>query len=138
MCERKFTLSVPVDIASDKREHAARTLRPKLHRYLDKYLVDLNTTAVQQDASRLSIDGEDLSDPDALLNRLEVNRDITPVDCFRGGTAEAKRVFRRFLDHRLSAYEANCCRALKTDHLCAMKIDQGPVPSDCSLGVFRL
>ena len=98
---------VPVDIASDKREYAARTLRPKLHRHLDKYLVDLNTTAVQRDSSRLSIDGEDLSDPDALLNRLKVNRDVAPVDCFRGGTAEAKRIFRRFLDQRFSAYEVN-------------------------------
>jgi deoxyribodipyrimidine photo-lyase len=71
---------VPVDMASDKREHAARTLRPKLHRLLEGYLVNLNTTAVRNDASRLSIDGEDPSDPDALLNRLKVDRDIAPVD----------------------------------------------------------
>lgn len=30
---------VPVDTASDKREYAARTLRPKLHRHLEEYLV---------------------------------------------------------------------------------------------------
>ena len=98
---------VPVDVASAKREYAARTLRPKLHRLLEDYLVELNTTAVEHDAMRLSIGGEDLSDADSLLNRLKVDRDVAPVDCFRGGTAEAKRVFRHFLDQRFSAYKAN-------------------------------
>jgi len=98
---------VPVDTASDKREHAARTLRPKLHRHLEEYLTDLDTTAVEHKATRLSIRGEDLSDLDALLDRLKVDRSVAPVDQFRGGTGEAKRIFRRFLDRRFSSYQAN-------------------------------
>ena len=98
---------VPVDTASDKREYAARTLRPKLQRHLDEYLVDLNTTAVEHDATRLSNGGEDLSDLDTLLDRLNIDRSVAPVDDFRGGTGEAKRVFRHFLDRRFSSYQAN-------------------------------
>lgn len=96
---------VPVNTASDRREHAARTLRPKLHRHLKDYLVDLNTTAVENDAGKLRINGEDPSDPDALLARLALDRSVAPVDSFRGGTNEAKRVFRRFLDEHFSSYE---------------------------------
>jgi deoxyribodipyrimidine photo-lyase len=95
---------VPVNTASDRREYAARTLRPKLHRHLDAYLVDLDTTAVEHDATGLSINGEDLSHPDALLDRLKVDRSVAPVERFRGGTGEAKRVLRRFLDRRFSSY----------------------------------
>jgi deoxyribodipyrimidine photo-lyase len=98
---------VPVDKASDKREYAARTLRPKLHCHLGEYLVDLNSTAVEHSATRLSIGGEDPSDPAALLARLRVDRSVAPVDHFRGGTGEAKRIFRRFLDRRFSLYQAN-------------------------------
>ncbi len=32
---------VPVELASDKREHAARTLRPKIQKHLDVFLVGL-------------------------------------------------------------------------------------------------
>lgn len=32
---------VPVELASDKREHAARTLRPKIQKHLDEFLVGL-------------------------------------------------------------------------------------------------
>nr|MBA3951892.1 deoxyribodipyrimidine photo-lyase [Rubrobacter sp.] len=32
---------VPVELASGKQEHAARTLRPKIHEYLDDFLVEL-------------------------------------------------------------------------------------------------
>ena len=50
--------------------------------------------------TKLSSGGEGLSDPGALLNRLKVDRSVAPVGSFRGGTGEAKRVCRRFLDQR--------------------------------------
>jgi deoxyribodipyrimidine photo-lyase len=37
---------VSVELASDKQEHAARTLRPRIHEYLDDFLVELKPIEV--------------------------------------------------------------------------------------------
>ena len=41
---------VPVELASSKREHAARTLRPKIQKHLDRFLVELESTKVEHDS----------------------------------------------------------------------------------------
>lgn len=54
-------LVVPVELASDKREHAARTLRPKLRRHLDNFLFELEPTEIEQ--SSLDMAAEGLTSP---------------------------------------------------------------------------
>jgi deoxyribodipyrimidine photo-lyase len=44
---------VPVELASDKREHAARTLRPKIQEHLDEFLVGLEPTTVEKQPTAL-------------------------------------------------------------------------------------
>ncbi len=89
---------VPVEVVSPKAEYAARTLRPKLHRHLDDYLIALNTTPLDKDSLNLPADGLDLSDPQALVDSLKLDRSVPPVGrLFKGGTREAKRLFSRFL-----------------------------------------
>ena len=90
---------VPLEVASQKTEHAARTLRPRVRRHWDDYLVALRTTPLKQDSLNLPGDGEDLSDPERLLDSLKVDRSVGRVShLFRGGTQEAKRLFSRFLE----------------------------------------
>ena len=50
--EVETDLVVPVDTASEKEEYAARTIRPKLHRLLETYLLPIESPA----AKRKSID----------------------------------------------------------------------------------
>ena len=97
---------VPVDLASDKREYAARTIRPKINRHRDRFLVELKTTAVEKDAGSLKIDGGlDLSDVPALCDSLTLNREVGPVsDFFPGGTTAAKTRLRALLDDRFEDY----------------------------------
>jgi deoxyribodipyrimidine photo-lyase len=93
---------VAVDAASDKLEYAARTLRPKLNRVLDDYLSPLEESAVQVSSLDLPIAGDvDLSDVDRVLARLRIDRSVEGVRRFRGGTGEARRRLREFLDHGL-------------------------------------
>jgi deoxyribodipyrimidine photo-lyase len=96
---------VPVGVVSGKREHAARTLRPRLHRHLDDYLVELATTPVDHGSLGLGLDGLDLADPDALLAGLDLDRGVPPVPLFRGGTSAAKRLLLGFLDEHMSGYD---------------------------------
>lgn len=95
---------VPVETASDKREYAARTIRSQLNKAADNFLEDLDTTAIEKHSTNLSMNGEDLSDVAALLDKLSVDRSVEPVPEFVGGTSRAKAHLRQFIENRLAAY----------------------------------
>lgn len=96
---------VPVEVASDKREYAARTIRPKLREHHSKFLVDLRATPLTKDSRRLSVDSMDLSNIDRAISQLKLDDSVPSVESlFRGGTSQAKRIFKRFID-RLNGYD---------------------------------
>jgi deoxyribodipyrimidine photo-lyase len=97
---------VPVDVVSDKQEHAARTLRPKLNERRDEFVTDLSATSPRKDSRRLRVKGDvDLSDIPGLLRRLRLDRSVRPVRRLRGGAGEARRRLTRFLRARLDDYD---------------------------------
>jgi deoxyribodipyrimidine photo-lyase len=97
---------VPVQAASNKAEFAARTLRPKLHRLWNAYLVELAPTPLKTDSLGLGVKGLDLSDLDGVLAKLDLDRSVPPVSHrFQGGTSEAKRLLRKFLSQHLPEYQ---------------------------------
>jgi deoxyribodipyrimidine photo-lyase len=96
---------VPLEVASDRAEVAARTLRPKLHRAWDEYLRRLADAGVRESSLDLRVESAvDLSDVEELLGSLELDRAVAPVRRFRGGTAEARRRLREFIDAKLGGY----------------------------------
>ncbi len=97
---------VPVEIASNKREYAARTIRPKLHKQIDRFLVDFNTTALDHPSTDLTLAGEDLTDLPALLSALNVDRSIGAVShLFTGGLNAAKQILDAFLAEKFNHYQ---------------------------------
>lgn len=97
---------VPVETASDKREYAARTIRPKLSRHHQYFLVDLRATVLKKDSLNLRVGGLDLSNVDRLLDDLRLDDSVRPVaQLFPGGTQAAKRVLRSFINKRLKNYD---------------------------------
>lgn len=99
---------VPVDLASDRREVGARTLRPRIRRHLDEFLVDLRTTKLRNPSSGMEAGGLDLSDIGAVLDGMDLDRSVGPLShLYRGGTSEAKKILRRFLREGLPGYAAN-------------------------------
>ncbi|MGI8457706.1 MAG: deoxyribodipyrimidine photo-lyase [Propionibacteriaceae bacterium] len=97
---------VPVELVSQKKESAARTLRPRLSPHLDRFLVDLRPTKLRT-TTRPDVDGEDLTDVDALLGRLKLDRDVAPVPLFTGGTTAGTKVLRAFLKKNFTTYATN-------------------------------
>ena len=91
---------VPVEVASDKREYAARTIRPKLHRHLDDFLVELTTTPL--DRTGPPLDGLDLGDVSAVL--ADLGLDDPGPGIVRGGTARARARLDDFLQRGLVGY----------------------------------
>src|SRR5678815_559584 len=54
---------VPVEVASDKAEFAARTIRPKIHKHLSDYLKPLEPGRVKVKSLDLDVEGDiDLND----------------------------------------------------------------------------
>jgi deoxyribodipyrimidine photo-lyase len=96
---------VPVELASDKREHAARTLRPRIQEHLDEFLVELEPTAVEKQSLNMKDDGLDLSDVGEILDAMKLDRSVAPMShLYRGGTSEAKKILEHFLESRLDTY----------------------------------
>ena len=102
-----WTVDADVVVPSElleKEQYAARTIRPRIVKRLDEFLVKpaapVATTAWHAgDAirrSRVSID---------ILDGLPIDRTLRPVQSFHGGTSEARRLLQRFVRHRLDDYD---------------------------------
>ena len=95
---------VPVELVSDHQEHAARTIRPKIKKHLERFLVELPKAKLKDTSQPSKAEGEDLSDVDALLDRLDLDDEVPVVPLFTGGTTAGSKVLRDFLDDHFDVY----------------------------------
>ena len=99
---------IPLAVVSLKAEYAARTIRPKIHKQLADYLTDFKPASVKKSSLDLKLNGIDLSDIDAVLQKLNIDRSVPAVsNFFKGGSSRARQIFKAFLHQRLSRYVDN-------------------------------
>ncbi|UCH19800.1 MAG: deoxyribodipyrimidine photo-lyase [Deltaproteobacteria bacterium] len=99
---------IPVEIASNKAEYAARTIRPKIHKNLDDYLTEFKPTAVKNSSLDLNINGLNLQDSHSILKKLQLDRSVLPVTpFFKGGTSQGKVRLGEFIKKRFHHYVQN-------------------------------
>ena len=99
---------VPLEVVSGKGEYAARTIRPKIHKHLNDYLIEFKATKIKKSSLQLRVSGIDLGNIDAVLKKMALDRSVLPVShLFKGGTANGKKIFKEFLSHRFEHYVAN-------------------------------
>ncbi len=98
---------VPVEVASAKEEYAARTIRPRIQRHLETYLVPLRETRLKRKWEGPAPEGLDLTDVNALLRQLGVSGEVAPVAHFTGGTSQGLAHLEQFLTHRLARYDTD-------------------------------
>lgn len=99
---------VPVETVSNKAEYMARTIRPKIHTHLDRFLLAFRTTPLDCHSLELSVAGVEIDDGRALLDSLALDRSVEPVShLFTGGLSAAKRILRDFLRNRFVHYAEN-------------------------------
>jgi deoxyribodipyrimidine photo-lyase len=99
---------VPVEVASTKHEVGARTLRPKLYRVWEPYIVPLEHRPVRRPATDLRLQSDfDLSDVSATVRSLKVDHSVAPVRRFQGGATQAWARLGRFLSQPLARYAKN-------------------------------
>jgi deoxyribodipyrimidine photo-lyase len=95
---------VPVDVVSDKEEYAARTIRPRIQRNLNRFMKPLEETRLRHSSLDVDVPGVDVSDPVRLLGRLSVVGRAQPVPDSKGGTSEAEARLASFLADGLRRY----------------------------------
>jgi deoxyribodipyrimidine photo-lyase len=99
---------VPIEVVSNKAEYAARTIRPKIHKHLNDYLVPFKSSVVKKSSLGLKIKSLDLKEVSAFLNKLSLDRRVGPVtQFFKGGTSQAKARLDEFIKKRFKHYVEN-------------------------------
>jgi deoxyribodipyrimidine photo-lyase len=97
---------VPVEESSPKEEYTAATFRPKIGSKLKAYLTPLKKNKPRVGSLNMRLDTLDIGDTDKVLSGLRIDRRVTRVTSFRGGTSEAKRHFESFLKKKLRHFES--------------------------------
>jgi deoxyribodipyrimidine photo-lyase len=97
-------LVLPVEEVSDKSEWAAATIRRKIHRIWDQYLVAGDPVqAPRKDSFGIRVD--DALQPDQeLIGRLHIDRSVQPVARFKGGSRRALDLLEQFCRNSLPHY----------------------------------
>ena len=99
---------VPVEVVSDKPEYAARTIRPKIHQHLEKYLSKPAPPKVKHSSLSNAVEGLDLNDIEKILKKMDLDRSVAPVSVlFQGGTSQAVKRFDAFVRNGLENYIRN-------------------------------
>jgi deoxyribodipyrimidine photo-lyase len=102
--EIETNLCVPVDEASDKENFSAGTFRPRITKKLDDYLVPVKHQRPKRDSLGLKFDSLDIDNLNSALSKLKVDRSVGKVAGFTGGTGQAKRLLRNFLQEKLDKF----------------------------------
>ena len=97
-------VTVPVEETSSKEEYTAATLRPKINRKLNHFLLPLKQTDPAVDSLSLEFDSFDIEDIGRTISKLHIDRSVTKVSSFHGGTKEAQRHLWTFLEDKLDHF----------------------------------
>lgn len=91
---------VPCFVASNKQEFAAKTIRPKITKLLDEYLIPYPEVKTNRfsEAKLSSIDW------DSLFKKLLVDKEVKPVDWIQPGYKHAKIFLNKFIRNKLNDY----------------------------------
>jgi len=95
---------VPVETVSKKDEFSAGTIRPKINRVLDDYLIPLRRRRVQNISEENGFDGIDFTDIDETLSKLQTRSDKFQDIRFQGGASSARKMLRKFIQYDLADF----------------------------------
>lgn len=96
---------VPVDVASNKEEYMARTLRPKIERAILQYAHRVTIpTLINTTKHPLVTQSIDISDFETLISELPIDKSIKKSPIYRGGSTAGSALMDQFLCEKLSKY----------------------------------
>lgn len=96
---------VPVKTVSSKEEYSAATLRRKINKVLDKFLIPVNGNSPEIIAENLEFDSVNIKNIENLIKSLKIDTSVKESNYFHGSTQEALKHFNNFLNNKLDGYE---------------------------------
>jgi len=97
---------VPVEETSPKEEYAAATIRSKIHRKLNYFLVPLKQQDPAVESLSLDFDSFDIDDVGKVISKLRIDKTVKKVSSYQGGTKEARNHLEIFLEEKLDQFPA--------------------------------
>jgi deoxyribodipyrimidine photo-lyase len=104
MTDVATNIIVPVEEATEKENYSAGTLRPRIHRQLEKYLIPFKHAKPKQSSLNLKFNSFDIADTTIALKKLRIDRMVKPSPFFAGGTKEAQKRLGYFINYKLDEY----------------------------------
>ncbi len=101
MIEVETNCIVPIEEVSDKENFSAGTLRPRMHRQLESYMIALRQQRPKCPSLSLRLKSEDFRSVDQLLKKLSLDTSVQPVAHVTPGTQAALKRLHDFLKHKL-------------------------------------
>jgi len=99
---------VPVEAVSEKAQYAARSIRPKIQRLLDRYLMPIEPRPLRLDSLKMKFKDDVRDLGGGFMERLNIDRSVPAVsEHFRGGTSRAVTQLWEFIRNRLPTYHTN-------------------------------
>lgn len=95
---------VPVEIASQKEEYSAATLRPKIHRLLPEFLHEPEKVTYLQTYHN---DEFSFINEFQIADHLNIDYSVIPSEYFKSGEEEAHRQLDKFIENKLPYYHEN-------------------------------
>ena len=95
---------VPVEEASDKEEYTAATIRPKITRKLDEYLVTLAERKLEKPSLDITLEKIKLENINKIINQLAIDHTVKRSDFHKGGISEALKNLEIFIKEKLWNY----------------------------------
>lgn len=95
---------VPLTTAYPKQAYSAAVLRPRIAAHLPRFLMRAGESAPVRQSLGMVDTGCDLDDH-GLLDRMELDRTLSPSAVFRGGRSRALARLDQFINHDLERYD---------------------------------
>jgi len=97
-------LIVPVEVASNKVEYRAYTLRPKIKKIYRQF-IDFSVLTPIKNKKAINIDSSDsLEKLDQTIINLNLAQTLSPSKFYRGGYSQASKLLDDFIEHKLNHY----------------------------------
>ncbi len=95
---------VPVEEVSKKEEYSAATIRSKIQKRLNQFLIPLKSVDPVVNPIGLEIESFPVEPIILSLSKLRIDRSVKPVRALQGGTKEALRHLKVFIEEKLDHY----------------------------------
>jgi deoxyribodipyrimidine photo-lyase len=94
---------VPVETASPKEEYSAGTIRRKIQKELDYFMIPLEENLPEKSSLEMDFPKFNLENIKKSVERLKLNENLSPC-IFKGGTRNALELFQVFLENKLDKF----------------------------------